>query len=395
MKALFLKKGRENSLLRRHPWIFSGAVQTIGGNPGMGETVEVFSANRKWVARAAFSPKSQIIGRVWTFDEEQEINRGFFIDRLARALNYRKALGIPENNTAYRLCFAESDGIPGMVADRYGDWLVMQFLAAGAEHWRDDIIQAVRELLPGVSVMDRSDAEVRQKEGLDKRVEVVHGSAPEGLIETREGPAVFMVDLLQGHKTGSYLDQRDNRALLQQYCSGKEVLNCFSYTGGFGIFALHGGAAQVVNMDTSAEALDLAALNYKANGFTPDESGFQVADVFKSLRKFRDRGQQFDVIVLDPPKFVTSASQMAGGTRGYKDINLLAMKLLRPGGILFTFSCSGLVGLDLFKKIIADAARDAGRDVNILHHLFQATDHPVSTFFPEGLYLKGLACSVF
>jgi len=394
MKKIKLKPGRDASLRRKHPWIFSGAVSQIEGSPVPGETVEVVSADGKWLARAAYSPKSQITARVWTFSEAQEIDREFFRINLEKAFRLRDWNMDWDENTASRLCYAESDGLPGLIIDRYGKWLSVQFLSVGPEFFREVILDLLKEMFPGFSILDRSDAEVREKEGLHPRVEVVCGVLPETFIEISEGPARFLVDLQRGHKTGFYLDQRDNRALLTDYCNDKDVLNCFSYTGGFGIYAMLAGASSVINMDTSSEALEIARMNYQVNGQQLSEGSFETADVFTALRKYRDRAEQFDVIILDPPKFVASTSQMSGGTRGYKDINLLALKLLRPGGILFTFSCSGLVGPDLFKKILADAACDAQRGIHILHHMYQSKDHPVNIHFPEGLYLKGFACRI-
>jgi 23S rRNA (cytosine1962-C5)-methyltransferase len=395
MKSLKLKSGRDLSLKRRHPWVFSGAVQKVDGDPKPGETVEIISADGKWLARGAFSPQSQIIARAWTFREEEQVGEVFFRRRLEQAVAARGHLAAGGQASACRLCYAESDGLPGLIIDRYAGWLVVQFLSAGSEFWRGAILAQLGEMFPGLGIFDRSDADVRAKEGLDPRTELIKGTDPAKLIEVSEAGIKFLVDIMSGHKTGFYIDQRDNRALLKNYSDGKDVLNCFSYTGGFGLFALAGGAVSVHNIDTSAEALELASRNFQLNSFDPGNYSMDAADVFTALRKFRDSARQFDIIILDPPKFVASASQMDGGTRGYKDINLLALKLLKPGGMLFTFSCSGLVGADLFAKIISDAAVDASREVQVVHHLYQATDHPVSIHFPEGLYLKGLACRVW
>lgn len=390
-----LKRDRDHSLKRWHPWIFSGAVQKVEGDPASGDTVEVISSDGKWLARAAYSPSSQIIARAWTFREDEEVDAAFLRERLERSVRRRNLPPELPADLALRLCYAESDQLPGLVIDCYGNWLVTQFLSAGAEKWRPQVLQMLREMFPAHNILDRSEQEVRLKEGLPLRVEVVQGTVPEVGVVIQEGPARFSVDLLKGHKTGYYLDQKDNRALFMNYCQGKKVLNAFSYTGGFGVFARLAGAAEVINIDTSAEVLEMARKNYALNGIDPGEGEFMPADVFTALRRFRDQAADFDVIVLDPPKFVASASQMKGGTRGYKDINLLAMKLLRPGGVLFTFSCSGLVTPELFGKIVSDAAIDARREVQLIHHLFQSDDHPVSIHFPEGLYLKGLACRVW
>jgi 23S rRNA (cytosine1962-C5)-methyltransferase len=394
MRSIRLKKGRERSLLRKHPWIFSGAVQHVDPDCRPGDTVEILSSDGIWLARAAYSPHSQIAARVWTFEQEQPVDPAFFKDRLGMAFVKREELLDTKHYNAYRACYAESDGLPGLIVDRYSDWLVVQFLSAGAERWREEILGALQELFPGRHIMDRSDADVRQKEGLPPRNCVVKGEEPIGPVQIKEGELSFLADLHGGHKTGLYLDQRQNRAKLLKYCKGKKVLNCFSYTGGFGLYALSGEAEHVHNIDTSEDVLKLAAQNYQLNGFRQEHYSLETADVFTALRKLRDSATHFDIIILDPPKFISSASQIKGGSRGYKDINLLAMKLLRPGGYLFTFSCSGLLEPALFQKIIADAATDSGRDPVIVDHMFQSSDLPVSIRFPEGLYLKGLILKV-
>ena len=389
-----LNSGREGSVLRHHPWIFSGAVKSVEGNPSEGQTVEVFTIDRKWLARGSYSSKSQIRVRLLSFDLDEHIDRGFFHDRISRAITLRKDSGGFDNTTACRLINAESDGLPGVIADRYSDFLVCQFLSTGAEFWKDEIVSLLAELWPCKGIYERSDTDSRQKEGLPPRVGVLHGEAPPQHITIQEGLVKFKVDIVKGHKTGFYLDQRLNRAILTEYAENKDVLNAFSYTGGFGVTAALAKASRVVNVDTSQEVLDLAKENFQLNNLSLDNVEFIREDVFNLLRTYRDSRRQFDLIILDPPKFVASASQMDGGTRGYKDINLLAFKLLRPCGILVTFSCSGYVKPDLFQKIIADAALDAGINARIEKVLFQAPDHPLPLNFPEALYLKGLICQV-
>ncbi len=392
MYAITLKPGREKSLLRKHPWIFSGAIASA---PTClpGETVNVFSANGQWLARAAWSPESQIAGRVWSFNYNEQIDANFFQRRLDNAFALRaEFLEQPEN--ACRLVNAESDLLPGLIIDRYSNFLVCQFLSMGVEAHRNTIIHALQYLLPHFSIYDRSDVDVRAKEGLENRTGVLAGQVPPDLIEIDENNCRFFVDIKQGHKTGFYLDQRDNRALLASMCEGGEVLNLFSYTGGFGIAAAVGHAASVTNVDSSASALDLAAQHITLNNIASRNVNNIRADAFVFLRECRDSGRQFDVIVLDPPKFAESQSQLERAARGYKDINLLALKLLNPGGLLFTFSCSGLMHSDLFQKIVADAALDAGRDAQIIMRMSQAQDHPTLLSFPEGFYLKGLVCQV-
>ncbi|MBL8046193.1 MAG: class I SAM-dependent methyltransferase [Anaerolineales bacterium] len=394
--TLILKPSREKSLLRRHPWVFSGAVQNVNGEPQLGATVEVRAADGRWLAHAAYSPQSQITARVWSFAENQEIAPEFFRQQIQSSISRRtQFFNSPIlSSSATRLVNAESDGLPGLVVDRYADYLVCQFLSAGAEFWRDTVVHVLQELVPCAGIYERSDVDVRGKEGLPTRTGVLAGAAPPELIEIEENGARLLVDVLHGHKTGFYLDQWDNRARLAGFTAGKDVLNCFAYTGGFGVMALKGGAAHVTQIDSSGPALELARRNCELNTFSASQFTNTEADVFHALRQFRDSRRQFDVIVLDPPKFAESKHQVERAARGYKDINLLAFKLLRPGGVLFTFSCSGAIEPPLFQKIVADAALDAGREAQILHRLTQAADHPVALNFPEGEYLKGLVCGV-
>lgn len=389
-----LNSGREGSLLRHHPWVFSGAVRSVEGNPVDGQTVEVFTIDRKWLARGSYSSKSQIRVRILSFDLDEHVDPDLFKNRIARAIALRRDLADLSGTNSYRMIFAESDGLPGVIVDRYGDFLVCQFLSAGAEYWRDEIVSQLVSQWPCSGIFERSDSESRLKEGYPDRITVLAGSPPPPLITIQEGRLSFLVDVYKGHKTGFYLDQRPNRALVMKYTENKEILNAFSYTGGFGIAAAISNASMVTNVDTSQESLDLAIQNFQLNNVGKDNTEYIREDVFNLLRTFRDSRRQFDLIILDPPKFVAAASQLAGGTRGYKDINLLAFKLLRPGGILVTFSCSGYVKPDLFQKIVADAAVDAGRDASVIEYLSQGPDHPVALNYPEGLYLKGMVCRV-
>ena len=390
--TLTLKPDRDKSLLRHHPWVFTGAVASVTGNPDSGATVTVHSASGKFLACAAFSPHSQIIARIWTWDESEEVDEAFFKRRLPQAIARRESLKTTTN--AVRWVNAESDGLPGVVVDRYGEFAVCQFLSAGAERWKTTVAETVAAQ-PGIAgVFERSDVDVREKEGLRPVLGSLIGKPPPPLIEIQEGDCRFWVDVHHGHKTGFYLDQRDNRAMLANYTAGREVLNCFAYTGGFGVWALRGGAARVTNIDTSASALALAHRNVELNGMEASRVENVEGDVFRLLRQYRDSRRQFDMIILDPPKFAESRSQVEAASRGYKDINLLALKLLRPGGGLFTFSCSGLITPDLFQKVVAGAALDSGREVQIVGRLTQAADHPVALNFPEGEYLKGLMCRV-
>ncbi len=395
MASVILKAQREKSLHRRHPWIFSGAIAKIHGSPQPGETVDIIAADGKWYGRGAFSPQSQITVRVWSFNGDEEVSPALFRFRLQRAVESRLPLLEKYGLDACRLVNSESDGIPGLIVDRYGDFLVCQFLAAGAEYWKQTLVDQLVELVPNAGIYERSDVAVREKENLPEHTGVIYGQEPPELVEIREGPYRFLVDIRQGHKTGFYLDQRDNRAFVAEYAGSSEVLNCFSYTGGFTVAALKGGAASVTNIESSASALELGLRNIGLNGLDEARVKNVEGDVFTIMRQYRDFDRRFDAIILDPPKFAGSRGQLMRACRGYKDINLLGIKLIRPGGLLFTFSCSGLVDKNLFQKIVADASLDAGREAQIIRWLSQATDHPTSLYFPEGSYLKGLVCRVW
>ena len=391
---LVLAKGREKSLLRRHPWVFSGAIAHVEGKANSGETVDVVDSKGNWLARAAWSPSSQIRARVWTFDAAENIDIDFFVRRLQRAQQWRDWLAQRDGLDSYRLIAGESDGLPGITIDRFGNFLVLQLLSAGAEYQRPTLLSALQQCYPQCSIYDRSDVAVRKKEGLELAQGPVSGELPPALLPIEEHGMKLLVDIKGGHKTGYYLDQRDSRLATRRYVEDKRVLNCFSYTGGFAVSALMGNCRQVISVDTSAEALDVARQNVELNKLDISKAEFVRDDVFKLLRRYRDQGEKFDVIVMDPPKFVENKNQLMGACRGYKDINMLALQLLNPGGVLLTFSCSGLMTNDLFQKIVADAAVDAGRDVQFIEQFLQAADHPGIASYPEGLYLKGFACRV-
>ena len=391
---VLIKKDREKSLLRHHPWLFSGAIARIEGEPQSGETVELRAQDGRFLGFGAWSPKSQIAVRIWSFNPEEEINADFFRRKLSLATKRRESLFEHGKTDAVRLVNAESDGLPGLIVDRYNDYLVVQFLSAGAEFWRETIVTVLAEIVPVTGIYERSDVEVREKEGLELRRGLLQGNEPPELIEICENSRRFLVNVRNGHKTGFYLDQRDNRQKITEFSAEREVLNCFAYTGGFAVAALSAGAIKVTNIETSADALELLNRNIALNGFAPARVENLTDDVFQVLRKFRDQGRSFDLIILDPPKFAESKSQIERASRGYKDINLLAFKLLRPGGILFTFSCSGQISPELFQKIVADSALDAGKSAQILVWLNQSADHPTALNFPEGHYLKGLVCVV-
>ncbi len=391
---LHLAKGREKSLLRRHPWVFSGAVQRVEGKALSGETIDILDSQGKWLARGAYSPESQIRARVWTFQQDEEINIDFFIRRLQQAQSWRDWVAQRDGLDGYRLIAGESDGLPGITIDRFQNFLVLQLLSAGAEYQRPALLFALQHCYPECSIYDRSDVAVRKKEGLPLAQGPVLGDLPPELLPITEHGMKLLVDIQQGHKTGFYLDQRDSRLAARNYSAGRRVLNCFSYTGAFAVSALMGGCEQVISVDTSQAALDIAKQNVELNKLDLSKAEFVRDDVFQLLRNYRAQGEKFDLIIMDPPKFVENKNQLASACRGYKDINMLALQLLNPGGILLSFSCSGLMPTDLFQKILADAAVDAGRDVQFIEQFRQAADHPVIATYPEGLYLKGFACRV-
>ena len=391
MSKLILKAGREKSLKRRHPWVFSGAVAKVQGNPGPGETIGLWSATGEFLAVAAYSPASQIVARVWDW-KERAIDRAFFDAHIKRAVEQRRTLLQDTDTDAVRLVHGESDGLPGVVADRYGDTVVLQLSSTGADRWRAEIADALLEASGAGRIWERSDADVRQLEGLAPVTAALRGAREPTRITITENGLKFGVDLEHGHKTGFYLDQRDNRRRVRELARGREVLDGFCYSGGFALNAAAGGAKSVTAVDSSAEALALARGNAEMNGLAQAE--WLEGDVFQMLRRFRDQARSFDLIVLDPPKFAPTAAHAEKAARAYKDINLLAFKLLRPGGLLATFSCSGGVGADLFQKIVAGSALDAGVQAQIIERLGPGADHPVALNFPEGDYLKGLLCRV-
>ncbi|HEX2697542.1 MAG TPA: class I SAM-dependent methyltransferase [Anaerolineales bacterium] len=391
MPALILKPGREKSLLRRHPWIFSGALDRVDGEFASGATVDVLSSTGDFLARAYYSPHSQIRARVLTFDDET-IDKDFLRKRIKSAIHSRDTWNLTPDTNALRLIYAESDGLPGLIVDRYGDLLVLQSLTVGSEFWKQTIADLLLEETGLKNIYERSDADVRELEGLPPINGILRGSMSNATLTIHEHGLKFLVNVAEGHKTGFYLDQRPNRQRVHALAKDRDVLDCFCYTGGFSVNALSGGAKSVSSVDASADALALCKQNVVLNDLPADRHTVMEGDIFQVLRKFRDAGRAFDMIVLDPPKFAPTAAQAEKASRGYKDINLLAFKLLRPGGILVTFSCSGGVDAALFQMIVAGAALDAGVDAQILEHLSQAADHPISLNFPESAYLKGLVC---
>lgn len=398
--SLILLPGKERSLMRHHPWIFAGAIAKVQGKPASGATVTVMSDSGKFIGRAAFSPNSQIRARLWSWDEHEPIDHAFFKRKVSMAIEHRRRW--IKNTTAIRLIFGEADGLPGLVVDQYEDTLVVQFLSAGVEFWKEALIDILKQQTGCARIYERSDAAVRDREGLPQSKGLIWGDQPEGPITATENGIRYIIDVLEGHKTGFYIDQRDNRGLVAELSKGKRVLNMFSYTGGFSLAALKGGAVEVTSVDSSGSALDLAKQQAQLNGFDESKAQWVDADAFDTLRQYRTEGRKFDVIVLDPPKFAPSAQHLPRAKRAYKDINRTAMQLLEPGGLLLTFSCSGAMNLELFEDVVTGAAMEASTHLNdlrggfrVLKILSSGLDHPKLASFPEGDYLKGLLLERF
>ncbi|MCY7387742.1 MAG: class I SAM-dependent rRNA methyltransferase [Burkholderiales bacterium] len=388
MKKMMLKSGREKSLLRRHPWIFSGAVQSVDDGTTSGDVIRVQTVDGGFLAYAAFSAKSQIIARVLSFDERDTVDEAFYRQRIRTAIARRAHLNVETD--AMRLFHAESDGVPGLIADRYGDVIVLQLLTAGIDPHRALLAKLFMEESGANTIFERSDADVRELEGLHARNGLIAGQPLPVETVITENAMKIAVDIAHGHKTGFYLDQRDSRALTKSLAHNADVLNCFCYTGTMSVAALTGGARSVLSIDSSAPSLQMAAHNLQINNQDASRVEWLDADVFLALRKLRDQAKSFDLIILDPPKFAPTAQHAEKAARAYKDINLLGLKLLRPGGHLMTFSCSGGISAELFQKIVAGAALDAHVDAQIVQRLGPGADHPVALHFPEGDYLKGL-----
>ena len=393
MQSVRLKHGKEKSLKRRHPWLFSGALNEPEINIENGATVDIASPSGEVLARGAYSPNSQIRVRIWTFEPADNIDTGFFRQRIENAVNLRNKF-IPSDYSAYRIINAESDGLPGLIVDRYSDFLVCQFLSAGAEYFKGEIITELQRIFSPAGIYERSDVDIRLKEGLTLQAGILAGVEPPELIRVEQASLKFLVDVRRGHKTGMYLDQHANWQIVRKLAAKIEILNCFAYTGGFTLAAMQGGAVKVTNVESSADAIALLDRQVKLNQFDADNIDNIQGNAFEILRQFHASGKLFDMVILDPPKFVSSARQIQRGCRGYKDINLLAIRLLRENGLLITFSCSGHVSTELFQKVVAGAALDAQREVRIIENLGQAIDHPVALNFPEGHYLKGMVCYV-
>ncbi|MCM8593766.1 class I SAM-dependent rRNA methyltransferase [Accumulibacter sp.] len=393
MAQIVLMPGRDRPLTHRHPWIFAAAVDRLVGRARPGDTVDVLAANGRPLARAAWSPQSKIRGRVWTFDPQEVIDDAFFKRRVEAAVQRRRLMPELRGQEGLRLVHGESDGLPGVIADGYRDTVVVQLTSAGADKWRKAIVRAVQLATGCARIFDRSDSEVRRLEGLEPVTGWALGEAPDAPLSIVEYGVRMRVDVVAGHKTGFYLDQRENRLLTRELARGRLVLNCFCYTGGFSLQALAGGARHVLSIDSSAPALRMAEENLAMNPeLRSDCVEWREADVFEEMRALRSQGRRFDLVILDPPKFAPSIAHAERAARAYRDINVLGLRLLNPGGLLMSFSCSGGIRREHFQQIVAEAAVDSGREVRIRRRLAASLDHPVLLSFSEGEYLKGLLC---
>ena len=394
---LILKKGREKPVRNRHPWIFSGAIARIAGpEPAPGQLVEVLDNAGQWLACAYYNPHSQIRARILTWDADEPIDREFWRRRAGKAIEFRQSLDFEPETTAYRLINSEADGLPGLIVDKYGDYLVLQCLTAGIDSRKAELVALLVELLDPTGIVERSDANVRKKEGLRKETGIRYGEAPPAQLTIIENNILMHADLYKGHKSGLYLDQRENRAIIGRplYMADRDVLNVFAYTGAFAIYAALAGASTITNIEKSVKFLEAAEANMRLNDLDRSGDEYLAGDAFQILRHLRADGQLYDTVILDPPKFAASQKDVIAASRGYKDLNMQALHLLRPGGYLATFSCSGRISVDLFQKILFAAAVDSGRDVQIIRYLSQGADHPISVTFPESAYLKGFLCRV-
>lgn len=393
MHAIRLKPGRDSSLRRHHPWVFSGAIGQVDGTPAAGETVRVLDASGQLLGVGGYSPQSQIRVRMYAFDDVT-VDREFLRQVLESAVRKRDALASNPERSAFRLVYGESDGLPGLIVDRYDAFLVCQFQFAGVEAFKSDLVELLAELTGCQGIVERSDTSSREKEGLAGSEGLLWGNPPPTPLIINEHGLQFEVDIVAGQKTGFYLDQADNRLLVREYCEGRDILNCFAYTGGFSLAALQAGARHVTSVDSSRPALDMAVRNVRLNGFDDSRHSCAEGRVGNLLRDWQNPPRQFDLVVLDPPKFAEHKSQVDRAARAYKDLALQAARLIRPGGYLVTFSCSGSIEPRLFQKITADALLDARRSGEIVRFLHQSSDHPVALAFPESQYLKGLICRV-
>lgn len=394
MVEIKLKKGKEKAVWQHHPWVFSGAVEKIKGKPTNGDVVKVVAPNGDFLAYGYFNDQSRVAVRLLEWDENIAINAEWYEQKIAKAVQSRAQFVDDTKTNAYRLIFSEADFLPGLIVDRYADFLSVQILSTGIEQAKDTIIDILIKLIKPKGIFDRSDATARTHEGITAENGLLWGTAPATFIEVKENGIKYHINIAEGQKSGFYCDQRDNRSLLAGYAKGKSVLDCFSYSGGFTLNAFAHGAKEITSVDSSALAIETLKQNIILNQFDQQQHIAIQSDVNKQLRAFKDEGKKFDVVVLDPPKYAPSRSALDRAARAYKDLNRLGLLLLESGGLLATFSCSGAVDIDTFKQIIAWAALDAGKEVQIIRQFSQPEDHPVRLSFPEGEYLKGLLVRV-
>jgi 23S rRNA (cytosine1962-C5)-methyltransferase len=394
MIDVILKKGKEKAALQRHPWIFSGAIDKVKGEPLNGDIVKVFGADKSFLAYGYYNNQSRVAVRLLEWEESIVINKDWYQQKIKSAIAARAHVLNNEDTNTCRLVFSEADYLPGLIVDKYADFLSLQILSAGIESVKEDIIDILRTELSPTGIFDKSDANARTHENLEVSQGLLWGENPPEFIEVKENGVRYHINIADGQKSGFYCDQRDNREILAAYTKDKEVLDCFCYSGGFTLNSLKQQAKHVTSVDSSALAIETMKHNLGLNGFSPDQQTSIQSDVNKQLRAFKEEGKTFDVIILDPPKYAPSRSALDRAARAYKDLNRLGMLLLKPGGILATYSCSGAVDLETFKQIIAWAALDAGKEVQILKQFHQPEDHPVRISFPEGEYLKGLLVRV-
>ncbi len=394
MVEIKLKKGKEKAVLQRHPWVFSGAVDKLKGKPENGDVVKVLSANNDFLAYGYFNDQSRVAVRLLSWDESELINDEWYAQKIKRAIQSRTHLLSNTDTNAYRLIFSEADFLPGLIVDQYADFLSVQILSTGIEKAKPVIIDVLVKLLKPKGIFDRSDATARTHEGITAENGLLWGETPPAFIAVKENGITYHINIAEGQKSGFYCDQRDNRQLLAAYADGKTVLDCFSYSGGFSLNALKNGATEVTSVDSSALAIETLKQNIDLNQFDGKSHVAIQSDVNKQLRAFKEEGKKFDIVVLDPPKYAPSRSALDRAARAYKDLNRLGLLLLESGGLLATFSCSGAVDIETFKQIIAWAALDAGKEVQVIKQFSQPEDHPVRLSFPEGEYLKGLLVRV-
>lgn len=394
MHSVKLKKGKEKAVRQMHPWVFSGAIEQIKGKPENGDIVIVNDNNNAFLAYGFFNDKSRVAVRLLEWNQDSEIDENWWRKKIRTAVKHRENLNTEHTNT-YRLIFSEADFLPGLIVDRYADFLSVQILTSGIERIKGIILDELQQLLNPKGIFDRSDASARAHEGMEASSGgILWGAEPPEFVSVKENGILYQVNIAEGQKSGFYCDQRDNRKWVAEYAKGKKVLDCFSYSGGFSLNALGQGAAEVISVDSSALALETLKRNIEGNNFKKIPHKLIQSDVNKQLRAFREENAKFDIIILDPPKYAPSRSALTKASRAYKDLNRMAMLLLNEGGLLATFSCSGAVDISTFKQILAWAALDAGKEVQFIQQFSQAADHPVRSSFPEGEYLKGLLCRV-